>query len=602
MKDATSPTDFQDKSTNTFAVTANGSTQIVSITGVSSPAAYLDGNSDFLQLPDDPDLAMGSGDFTVETWYYPTALGNDYGNPIIGGNEPGSFQVGWRSSSTFGVANSFVAWEMYTDAPPLNQWTHIAVSRQGSTMRMFYNGVLVLSESISTDYTAASRYIGGWSDYPGRLTGYIDDLRVTKGVARYTSNFMPPNGPLPTTSDPDYADVQLLLNMNSVGTTFTDQSNNNLTITRFGTPAITSDAPAFSRGNFAVLNGPDYLTIGPDPAFNLRDTDYTVECWVNMVSWLQGNAPRIISFENAGGSYGLLVDSTNPDLTFAYNHYGTGEGIVGSATPGWNHVALVQQGSNTSLYVNGINIGTIAVPTMPSSNDGNVKITIGGSTVNYEYQEFYGRIDDLRITKGVARYINNFIPPQSLPTEVGEIVGLKFVPSPSSALSNETISVTYPHTLVYVGKIDAINVPEECVLLSTQPDLYNSNSDQINMVFTRPYQSLMPYNGVDNQETGYLPDGSEWFYAAFSFLSNDTVRYAVYSPTQTLNGILDGSSSKQNYNGFITFGGGFGDPERYNVFGTVRAGMFINQAFETQTDMENLYNDIISGPVNDLGL
>jgi hypothetical protein len=76
----------------------------------------------------------------------------------------------------------------------------------------------------------------------------------------------------------------------------------------------------------------------------------------------------------------------------------------------------------------------------------------------------------------------------------------------------------------------------------------------------------------------------------------------VYSPTQALNGTVDGNSSKENYSGFITIGAGFGNLPLYNVFGTVRASMFINQAFTTQTDMENLYNEIISGPVSNLGL
>jgi hypothetical protein len=210
--------------------------------------------------------------------------------------------------------------------------------------------------------------------------------------------------------DPFFNNVSLLLPFDG---SFNDASNNNFTVTANGNAQISSEQSKFGGGSL-YLNGQDYLTIDPDLAFNLRNTDYTVECWVNMTSWYgQGDNPRLISFENAGGSYGILVDTSNPNLTFVYNHYGYNEGIVSStATIGWNHIALVQQGSTTNLYLNGVNQGSIALPTMPNPNDGNVKITIGGSTINYIYQEFYGYIDDLRITKGVARYTSNFIPSQ----------------------------------------------------------------------------------------------------------------------------------------------------------------------------------------------
>jgi hypothetical protein len=193
---------------------------------------------------------------------------------------------------------------------------------------------------------------------------------------------------------------------------FTDYSSNNFTITANGNAQISTSIKKFGNGSAYFDGNGDYLTINPDLAFNLRNTDYTVECWVNITSWYgQGDYSRVISFENAGGSYGILVDSTNVNLTFLYNHYGYNESIFSStATIGWNHIALVQQGSTTNLYLNGVNQGSIALPTMPNPNDGNVKITIGGSTINYIYQEFYGYIDELRIIKGVARYTSNFTP------------------------------------------------------------------------------------------------------------------------------------------------------------------------------------------------
>ncbi|MEL0120797.1 MAG: LamG-like jellyroll fold domain-containing protein, partial [Opitutae bacterium] len=89
-----------------------------------------------------------------------------------------------------------------TTTLPLNQWMHIAVSRAGGITRLFLNGT-----QEGSSYTDAAVYTSNANrpiigvleniNYASSTPGYIDDLRITKGVARYTSNFIPP-GPAPT--------------------------------------------------------------------------------------------------------------------------------------------------------------------------------------------------------------------------------------------------------------------------------------------------------------------------------------------------------------------------------------------------------------------
>jgi hypothetical protein len=411
---------LEDSSTNNFQLSAFGNAQIsTSVKKYGDGSALFDGNGDYLQLPDDSDLVMGSGDFTVEAWHYPTALADDNGNAIIGSNSPGGFQVGWKSSTEFGVANSFVAWEIYTYAPPLNQWTHIAVSRQGSTMRMFYNGVLVVSGNINTDYTAASRYIGGWSGYPAYLAGYIDDLRVTKGIARYTSNFTPPQQQLPAPSDQYGEDVSLLLHMDGAdgSTTFTDSSINNFALTAFGDAEIDTTTKKFGSGAALFDGSEDYLEIAGNSTFDFYNTNYTVEMWVFSAASQSGGA--LITTRLAGiyspwelqitssNKIGLLIQNGSSSW---YQPFG-GAPIVGNTTipqNQWTHIAWVCNGANTTVYVNGvadsvlINLNTpiLQAHSLPS----NIYIGKGGDGA------FNGYIDELRITKGIARYTANFVP------------------------------------------------------------------------------------------------------------------------------------------------------------------------------------------------
>lgn len=80
-------------------------------------------------------------------------------------------------------------------------WHHIAVSRQGQALRMFLDGAMIGSVNTASDFTSPTARISigfqaqGGARYP--LRGTIDDVRITKGVARYTANFTPPEAEFP---------------------------------------------------------------------------------------------------------------------------------------------------------------------------------------------------------------------------------------------------------------------------------------------------------------------------------------------------------------------------------------------------------------------
>jgi hypothetical protein len=79
----------------------------------------------------------------------------------------------------------------------LNTWTFVTVCRRSGTMTMYFNGTSVASASNSSNFTQTGTRVGGTFDNLS-FNGYIDDLRVTKGYARYTANFTPPTTAFPT--------------------------------------------------------------------------------------------------------------------------------------------------------------------------------------------------------------------------------------------------------------------------------------------------------------------------------------------------------------------------------------------------------------------
>jgi len=171
-----------------------------------SNALALDGVGDNIATANSGDFTWGTGDFTIECWVYNTKSGyqfimgnnsNTSGNFMLAINVPisGSPQVG------FGAAS--VAWPVQFNngvAFPQNEWVHLAVCRQGENNYCYINGIQV--DTTKTDsrnwVNAAEVRIGSMS---GAATadfgGLIDDLRITKGVARYTTNFTPPTAAFP---------------------------------------------------------------------------------------------------------------------------------------------------------------------------------------------------------------------------------------------------------------------------------------------------------------------------------------------------------------------------------------------------------------------
>jgi hypothetical protein len=160
-------------------------------------SVVFDGTGDYLTAPSNTAFAYGTGDFTWEAWVYMnTTSGNQY--ILDHGLESGTltYNGGLRYyNPTTGIGSA-----LYTTAPTLTAgtWNHIAVARQSGTTRLFLNGTLVASGADSNNFASAAISIAQYGGGGLYYNGYIQDLRLTKGVARYTANFTPPTAPFPT--------------------------------------------------------------------------------------------------------------------------------------------------------------------------------------------------------------------------------------------------------------------------------------------------------------------------------------------------------------------------------------------------------------------
>jgi hypothetical protein len=157
---------------------------------------YFDGTGDYLNCPASPNLAFGSGDYTAEFWAYTTTTGQQI---VFGSGSTSTNNFYISIASTYvGVGTQVAFVSQQTTTINTNTWYHIAACRAGGTLRLFVNGLQIGSNvtDSTTWLSDGTAKVGASNANTVLFNGYIDDLRITKGVARYLTNFTPPTSQL----------------------------------------------------------------------------------------------------------------------------------------------------------------------------------------------------------------------------------------------------------------------------------------------------------------------------------------------------------------------------------------------------------------------
>ena len=197
-------TTIVDSSPSPKTVTTVGDAQISTAQSKFGGASLaFDGTGDYLTITDSNAFEFGSGDYTIELWFYMLAVPGVSSYALFGGLSGKNFYFGVTTQS--GVGTYLVSYDGLSE---LNQnsgallvagaWYHAAHCRSNGTARLFLNGQVVRSGPFASITGTTGYQVGASYFYSiARWYGYIDDLRITKGVARYTSNFTPPTAPFP---------------------------------------------------------------------------------------------------------------------------------------------------------------------------------------------------------------------------------------------------------------------------------------------------------------------------------------------------------------------------------------------------------------------
>ena len=369
---ANGSTEILDSSVNPKTVTAVGNARISTAQSKFGGASmYFDGSGDKASLSASPEWVFGIQDFTIEAWMYLMNGGQSYARLM-------HFGPFWLNDNAWGINAydadfpgklTFASFKLggrlcvSTSTIALNTWYHIAVTRQNGVFRLFVNGIL---ESTNSSYisdtiepvgaTTNTFTVGSSATTSGDedMQGYIDDLRITKGVARYTSSFTPPSQPFLNALKVPIITDGLVYNLDvdtypGSGTTLSDLSGN-------GNTGILQNAPTYVDvyGGSLYFDGTNEWVSGT--VYDIA-TDYSFSIWLKL--------------DTLSITHYLISGSVA--FTGNYNIILTTSGIVAVASRGnpvvpfseftasidtIYQIVVTKSGTSYNLYVNGSNVSS----------------------------------------------------------------------------------------------------------------------------------------------------------------------------------------------------------------------------------------------------
>jgi hypothetical protein len=446
---------FLDGSTNNFTITRNGNTT----QGTFSPFSqtgwgnYFSANTSELSFASNAAFNLSGVSWTIEFWAYPTENApardrNWITRRQASGGFTSSYQIYCGSGANtlkFLVTGQTVVTSTSSLTP--NQWNHVAVVWNGTTLYFYINGV--------QDATTGTYGAGTWADAEplriGRLAtndnvlSYMSNVRVVKGVAVYTGNFTVPSTPLAITQSSGTNISAITGTQTSLLTCqtnrFVDVTANafvptvgtGTSVQAFSPFNPTASWSAATYGGSGYFDGSgDYLSLSTPVV--AATGDFTIEGWFYLTNAI-GTRQEII-YQNsptdgsAQGRLAIAITNTGYLSTF----------VGGTNAPGailssevikpntWYHFAYTRNSNTFTQYLNGVSQATPLSGTISINQN---FLQIGYNPIQATY--WFGYLSNIRIVNGTAVYTSNFTPPTA----------------PLTAITNTSLLLNFTNAGIY---------------------------------------------------------------------------------------------------------------------------------------------------------
>jgi hypothetical protein len=415
---------FKDNSTSNYTLTVQvGTPRVQTFQPFNLPTAYstatyggsvyFNGNPDYLAIsaPNGGALDVSGGsNFTIEAWFYATSTASTtiWSRGGTNGSQNAQYWAFLNNGSIqWAIGNGGTGAALNTvTGVQYNCWNHFAVVLVGTTFTAYLNGTAIntatLTFTIPTTISNPTLWIGGQADPGARLwfSGYITGFRLVKGTAVYTSNFTPSTAPLTAITN-----TSILANFSNAGIYDASGQNN---LTTLGSAQVSTTTAKWNTTSMKFNGTTDYLNLVSSPGFSFGTGSFTIEAWVYNTS-SSAVAKNIFGHWSVSPeSYQFYLSTVNRLTWQIYNQSSTNSASLDVPLNTWTHVSWSKSGTTSYLHINGVLQNTVTGVTN-SANGGEVPRVGAGQSAG---QLFPGYIQDLRITKGIARYgASNFSVP-----------------------------------------------------------------------------------------------------------------------------------------------------------------------------------------------
>jgi hypothetical protein len=288
----------------------------------------------------------------------------------------------------------------------LNNWAHIAIVRASGTVKIYVNGVQKATDTSSGSIANSGIAVGARYTGSESFNGYISNFRIVKGTAVYTSAFTPPTAPLTAITN-----TSLLLNYIN-GAIIDNAMMNDLETV--GNAQISTSVVKFGTGSISNVASAS-LFLSQEQSFGTGD--FTWEAWIYPTAYGSGtgsNQSCIFADVVGVGTSNVQFNLSSIGRFIYYNGVSTIITTTATATlNAWSHVALVRSNGTSTIYLDGTSIGS-------ATDSANIYLnSIGGFNPYSATNSFRGYLDEVRVTKGYARYTANFTAPTAAFSDTG---------------------------------------------------------------------------------------------------------------------------------------------------------------------------------------
>ena len=343
------------------------------------------------------DFNMGTGDFTVECWIYPKDTNASDGSLFVTHN--GSTYFALNFSPSTGRFNIYLNSGSPVFSPATEEgmieytkWNHVALVKHSNVVKLYVNGLAIGSHNHSSAVgflaadTTICRIGGGGSS---SLNVYMQDMRIYKGVAKYTDTF--------TCASVDSAVIP--------------DSPSGVAVSRKFRPAISSSSGMSNIGRPMTLASSSDLYL---------DGDFTIEFYIylNSIATDSGINPSPITFPDNSGIGQVYINASNKFYALWWPSSDIVKTPNNSAQIGkWQHVAVTRSSNSCRIFLDGELQQTATSSQAFGNSYGGFKI--GGFDLQSNMRgRVDGHLSNLRIIKGTALYTSSFTVPTEPLTNV----------------------------------------------------------------------------------------------------------------------------------------------------------------------------------------